>query len=57
MAIIGDQTGDMCLPDDAGVPSMKSKAAVEDIQEKLDLLGVGKVPCHRLKHPSHQIRD
>ena len=57
MAIIGDQTGDMCLPDDAGVPSMKSKAAVEDIQEKLDLLGVSKVPCHRLKHPSHQIRD
>ena len=36
---------------------MESEAAIEHIQEKLDLLGVGKVPCHRLKHPSDHHRE
>ena len=36
---------------------MEREAAIEHIQEKLDLLGVGKVPCHRLKHPSDHHRE
>ena len=30
---------------------MESKTTVEDVQEELDLLGMSKVSCHRLKHP------
>ena len=41
----------LCPPDDAGVTSMESEAAVEHIQEQLDLLRVSKVACHCLKHP------
>ena len=56
MVIIG-QHRRLCLPDDAGVTGMEREAAIEHIQEKLDLLGVGKVPCHRLKHPSDHHRE
>ena len=32
---------------------MEGEAAVEHVQEKLDLLGVGKVASHRFKHPNN----
>ena len=36
---------------------MESKAAIEHIQEQLDLLGVSKVACHCLKHPDDDDDD
>ena len=36
---------------------MESEAAIEHIQEQLDLLGVSKVACHCLKHPDDDDDD
>ena len=50
----GIDDGGHAVSDDHAVPGMERQAPVENVQEELDILGVGEISCHCLEHPGYQ---
>ena len=50
----GVDDGGHAVSDDHAVPGMEGQAPVEDVQEELDVLGVGEISRHCLEHPGYQ---
>ena len=52
--VSGIDDGGHAVSDDHAVPGMERQAPVENVQEELDILGVGEISCHCLEHPGYQ---
>ena len=52
--VSGIDDGGHAVSDDHAVPGVERQAPVENVQEELDVLGVGEVPRHCLEHPGYQ---
>ena len=50
----GIDDGGHAVSDDHAVPGMERQAPVENVQEELDILGVGEISCHGLEHTGYQ---
>ena len=52
--VSGIDDGGHAVSDDHAVAGVERQAPVEDIQEELDILGMGEISRHGLEHPGYQ---
>ena len=50
----GVDDGGHAVSDDHAVPGMQRQAAVENVQEELDVFRMGEISCHCLEHPGYE---